>query len=45
MNAPLAVGIVGGMISSTVLTLFIIPVVYSLIENLISKKGRVKNEF
>jgi HAE1 family hydrophobic/amphiphilic exporter-1 len=45
MNAPLAVGIVGGMISSTILTLFIIPVVYSLIENLISKKGRVKNEF
>jgi len=32
-NGPLAVVIIGGMISSTLLTLVVVPVVYSLLEN------------
>jgi HAE1 family hydrophobic/amphiphilic exporter-1 len=32
-NAPLAVAVIGGMISSTLLTLIIVPVVYSLVEH------------
>lgn len=32
-NAPLAVAVIGGMISSTLLTLIVVPVVYSLVEN------------
>ncbi|MBF0220304.1 MAG: efflux RND transporter permease subunit [Gammaproteobacteria bacterium] len=31
-NAPLAVAVIGGMISSTLLTLIIVPAVYSLVE-------------
>ncbi len=40
INKSLAVAIVGGMISSTMLTLFIIPSVYSLVENLKEKITR-----
>jgi HAE1 family hydrophobic/amphiphilic exporter-1 len=32
-NAPLAVAVIGGMVSSTLLTLIVVPAVYSLIEN------------
>ena len=32
-NAPLAVAVIGGMISSTLLTLVVVPAVYSLVEN------------
>ena len=32
-NGPLAVAVIGGMVSSTLLTLVVIPAVYSLIEN------------
>lgn len=32
-NAPLAVAVIGGMIFSTVLTLIVVPVVYSLVES------------
>jgi HAE1 family hydrophobic/amphiphilic exporter-1 len=32
-NAPLAIAVIGGMISSTALTLVIVPAVYSLVEN------------
>jgi len=32
-NGPLAVAVIGGMISSTLLTLVVVPSVYSLIEN------------
>jgi len=32
-NGPLAVVIIGGMVSSTLLTLVVVPVVYSLVEN------------
>ena len=32
-NGPLAVAVIGGMISSTMLTLVVVPAVYSLVEN------------
>ena len=32
-NGPLAVAVIGGMLSSTVLTLLVVPAVYSLVEN------------
>ncbi|MEO6696637.1 MAG: efflux RND transporter permease subunit [Gammaproteobacteria bacterium] len=32
-NAPLAVAVIGGMLSSTLLTLVVVPAVYSLVEN------------
>ncbi|MCF6262170.1 MAG: efflux RND transporter permease subunit [Xanthomonadales bacterium] len=32
INAPLAVAVIGGMISSTLLTLVVVPAVYSLVE-------------
>jgi len=40
-NAPLAVAVIGGMISSTMLTLIVVPVVYSLVENGIISVGRL----
>ena len=39
-NAPLAVAIVGGMISSTLLTLLVVPAAYSLLENGIERLRR-----
>ena len=33
LSAPLATAVVGGMISSTLLTLVVVPAVYSLVEN------------
>ena len=36
-NGPLAVAVIGGMISSTLLTLVVVPSVYSLIENGVKK--------
>lgn len=38
-NGPLAVTIIGGMFSSTLLTLVVIPAVYSLIENFRTRPG------
>jgi len=32
-NAPLAVAVIGGMLSSTILTLLVVPAAYSLVEN------------
>ncbi|MEA1922920.1 MAG: efflux RND transporter permease subunit, partial [Pseudomonadota bacterium] len=32
-NGPLAVAVIGGMLSSTVLTLLVVPAAYSLVEN------------
>ena len=40
-NAPLAVAVIGGMVSSTLLTLIVVPVVYSLVENGIVRFGRL----
>jgi hydrophobic/amphiphilic exporter-1 (mainly G- bacteria), HAE1 family len=37
-NQPLAVAVIGGMISSTLLTLVVVPAVYSLVENWRAKK-------
>jgi len=37
INAPLAVAVIGGMISSTLLTLVVVPAVYSLVENGMNK--------
>jgi len=52
-NAPLAVAVIGGMVSSTLLTLIVVPAVYSLVENgglhfhrwteKIHQKDRLKN--
>jgi HAE1 family hydrophobic/amphiphilic exporter-1 len=40
-NGPLSVAVIGGMITSTLLTLVVVPVVYSLIENAILRlQGR-----
>lgn len=37
-NGPLAIAVIGGMISSTLLTLVVVPAVYSLVENRIEAK-------
>jgi len=40
-NGPLAVAVIGGMVSSTLLTLVVVPAVYSLVENaLIRIRGK-----
>ena len=36
-NGPLAVAVIGGLVSSTLLTLVVIPSVYSLVEHRISR--------
>ncbi len=37
-RAPIGVTIIGGLISSTILTLIIVPVVYSILEDLVAKR-------
>ena len=39
-NRPLALVIMGGMISSTLLTLVVVPAVYSLVEGALGRRGR-----
>jgi HAE1 family hydrophobic/amphiphilic exporter-1 len=39
-NGPLAVAVIGGMLSSTALTLIVVPVVYSLVSNGLERLGR-----
>jgi HAE1 family hydrophobic/amphiphilic exporter-1 len=41
-NSPLAIAVIGGMISSTLLTLVVVPAVYSLVEELTES---MKNEW
>ena len=41
MRAPMAVTVIGGLITSTVLTLVIVPVAYSLLDGLTSRLGRL----
>ena len=41
-NSPLALVVVGGMISSTLLTLVVVPAVYSLVENWRVRRSAVK---
>jgi len=43
MRAPMGQAVIGGLITSTLLTLFIVPVVYSLLDSL-KKKFRRKNQ-
>jgi HAE1 family hydrophobic/amphiphilic exporter-1 len=42
-NGPLAVAVIGGMLSSTLLTLVVVPAAYSLIEGFIGR-GRARTE-
>ena len=37
-NGPLAIAVIGGMISSTLLTLVVVPAVYSLVENALARR-------
>ncbi len=39
-NQPLSIAVIGGMISSTLLTLVVVPAVYSLVENALSRRQR-----
>ncbi len=39
VNAPLAVAVIGGMISSTLLTLVVVPSVYSLVEKALARRA------
>ena len=39
-NQPLAIAVIGGMISSTLLTLVVVPAVYSLVENRLARSAR-----
>jgi HAE1 family hydrophobic/amphiphilic exporter-1 len=40
-NGPLAVAVIGGMVSSTLLTLVVVPAVYSLVEGGIARLSRL----
>jgi HAE1 family hydrophobic/amphiphilic exporter-1 len=42
LRAPIAIAVIGGMITSTLLTLVIIPCYYESIENIVSKISRKK---
>lgn len=39
-NGPLAVAVIGGMLSSTLLTLVVVPAAYSLVENHLAEKAQ-----
>jgi HAE1 family hydrophobic/amphiphilic exporter-1 len=42
MRAPMAVTVVGGLVATTLLTLFVIPIIYSLFDRVSFKEKRVK---
>ncbi len=42
-NGPMAVAVIGGMLSSTMLTLVVVPAVYSLVENGIDRLSKWSN--
>ncbi|MBK7899621.1 MAG: efflux RND transporter permease subunit [Azonexus sp.] len=39
-NQPLSIAVIGGMVSSTLLTLVVVPAVYSLVENFLARHRR-----
>ena len=41
MRAPMAQAIIGGLISSTILTLFVVPIMYSILDDLKRKFGKL----
>ena len=43
-RAPMAVGVIGGVVTSTFLTLFVVPLVFSVIERLTPKRLRAKSD-
>ena len=40
-RAPMGIAVAGGMTTSTLLTLYVVPVVYSLIDDMLEKVQRV----
>jgi HAE1 family hydrophobic/amphiphilic exporter-1 len=42
MRAPMAITVVGGLIATTLLTLFVIPIIYSLVDRVSFKEKKVK---
>lgn len=43
-RAPMAIGVIGGVITSTFLTLFVVPLLFSVFEKLTPKKFRIGKE-
>ena len=43
VRAPMGVTIIGGLITSTILTLVVVPVIYSLMDGLVVRSGRLWN--
>ncbi|HEY1088500.1 MAG TPA: efflux RND transporter permease subunit, partial [Archangium sp.] len=43
-RAPMAIAVIGGVISSTFLTLFVVPLVFAVFEKLTPKRLRIKAE-
>lgn len=43
LRAPIAIAVIGGMITSTLLTLIIIPCYYESVENIVSRLSRKKD--
>lgn len=41
VRAPMGVSVIGGLITSTVLTLVVVPVIYSLVDGVIARVGRL----
>ncbi|HWO23878.1 MAG TPA: efflux RND transporter permease subunit [Kofleriaceae bacterium] len=41
VRAPMGVTVIGGLITSTILTLVVVPVIYSLMDGLAARAGRL----